>query len=115
MAASSHRVCCVLAVPGAHTHSRKRTIQQVRGRVSPGKVTITQQQPQFFKCLARNMSSLFEAKGRTCKRGTVQLARTRDSSRAKQSYTDNFHRPSHRAHRRFPEVVADVVHRVTDR
>eukprot|EP00964_Phaeocystis_antarctica_P058335 scaffold34602_cov72-Phaeocystis_antarctica.AAC.1 len=33
------------------------------------------------------VSSLFETKGRTCKRGTVQLARTRDSPRAKQSYT----------------------------
>ena len=39
--------------------------------------------------------SLFETKGRTRKRGTVQLARTRDSPRAKQSYTGNFHRPSH--------------------
>ena len=60
-------------------------------------------------------SSLFETKGRTCKRGTVQLARTRDSPRAKQSYTGNFHRPSHRAHRHFPEVIADVIHRVVDR
>ena len=50
-------------------------------------------------------SSLCEAKGRTSKRGTVQLARTRDTPRAKQSCTENFHRPSHRAHRHFPEVI----------
>ena len=49
-------------------------------------------------------SSLCEAKGRTCKRGTVQLARTRDTPRAKQSYTENFHRTSHRAHRHFPDL-----------
>ena len=42
--------------------------------------------------------SLFETKGRTCKRGTVQLARTRDTPRAKQSYTENFRRTSHTAH-----------------
>ena len=46
----------------------------------------------------RLFDSLFETKGRTRKRGTLQLARTRDTSRAKQSYTGNFHRPSHRAH-----------------
>ena len=39
-------------------------------------------------------------KKRTCKRGTVQLARTRDTPRAKQSYTENFHRTSHTAHQR---------------
>ena len=35
----------------------------------------------------RLFDSLFETKGRTRKRGTLQLARTRDTSRAKQSYT----------------------------
>ena len=54
-------------------------------------------------------SSLFETKGRTCKRGTVQLARTRDTPRAKQSYTENFHRTSHRAHRHFPEVKVSLT------
>eukprot|EP00964_Phaeocystis_antarctica_P027525 scaffold15532_cov67-Phaeocystis_antarctica.AAC.2 len=60
-------------------------------------------------------SSLCETKGRTCKRGTVQLARTRDTPRAKQSYTENFHRPSHRARRHFPEVIADVAHSIVPR
>eukprot|EP00964_Phaeocystis_antarctica_P003716 scaffold2004_cov73-Phaeocystis_antarctica.AAC.1 len=60
-------------------------------------------------------SSLFETKGRIRKRGTVQLARTRDTPRAKQSYTENFHRTSHRAHRHFPEVIADVAHSIVPR
>ena len=51
----------------------------------------------------RLFDSLFETKGRTRKRGTLQLARTRDTSRAKQSYTGNFHRTSHIAHRHFPD------------
>eukprot|EP00964_Phaeocystis_antarctica_P022062 scaffold12242_cov55-Phaeocystis_antarctica.AAC.2 len=56
------------------------------------------QEEVLFRLLRLFRSSLFETKGRTCKRGTVQLARTRDTLRAKQSYTENFHRTSHTAH-----------------
>ena len=58
------------------------------------------EKPTKFRLFRLFRSSLFEAKGRTCKRGTVQLARTRDTPRAKQSYTENFHRTSHTAHQR---------------
>ena len=53
---------------------------------------------RLFRLFRLFKSSLFETEGRTCKRGTVQLARTRDTPRAKQSYTENFHRTSHTAH-----------------
>eukprot|EP00964_Phaeocystis_antarctica_P153549 scaffold121873_cov25-Phaeocystis_antarctica.AAC.1 len=38
--------------------------------------------------------------GRDATHSKQLLARTRDTPRAKQSYTENFHRPSHTAHRR---------------
>eukprot|EP00964_Phaeocystis_antarctica_P070832 scaffold43140_cov62-Phaeocystis_antarctica.AAC.5 len=59
-------------------------------------------------CLGLFRSSLCETKGRTRKRGTVQLARTRDTPRAKQSCTQNFHRTSHRAHQHFPEGLREM-------
>ena len=52
-----------------------------------------------------NRSSLFETKGRTYTRGTVQLARTRDTPRAKQSCTEYFRRTSHTAHHPLRRIV----------
>ena len=50
-----------------------------------------------FRTVSRplDLSLLCGSKGRTCKRGTAQLARTRGTPRVKQSYTHHFLRTSH--------------------
>eukprot|EP00964_Phaeocystis_antarctica_P038611 scaffold22083_cov54-Phaeocystis_antarctica.AAC.2 len=55
-------------------------------RVTP--LELTQLSCNEFRLFPLLNSSLFETKERTCKQGTVQLARTRDPPRTKRAYTE---------------------------